>query len=948
MRRDLRFAISVVALLFLCGHAYGQFYSTGRSSGATPLSKIETKDYKLIFPSTYTRSALHAVSFLDTIRPYISIGIGVAPRRVPIIMRTANVVSNGYVTWAPRRQELVMMPPASSYALVWDKQLLTHEWRHVTQITALNHGLTRIASWLLGEAGYSLGLAVMSNWQLEGDATIAETQLAEFGRALQPDFTVGYRTLFEAGYCDFRLIDRWIGSSFRLPYPDIYKYGYQVMSQAQENMGEDSWGEILRYSGRWPILIFPDAVWLKRHYGTSYAKIARKRFALLDSLWAPYAKVSENFEDITTPLPKNYTTYQWPIKVKGGVVAAKTDWNKPTRLVSLKATGTTGDERLIKYIGSISSPLIAQDSVLYWTEYRTHPIYEQESFSMICSLDLRSKSVRNFDRTGRHYFVAPLGPRGFATVSYDPQMKAFIQFFDRDFVKTSCYFFPERDISLHGLAFDSLTRTLAFIGLNEQGMWIGTIDSTGTQRALTKNSVVTVSDLRADDGRLYFSSIASGKNEVHCIDLLSGDERQLSTSKFASAAPVHAARDTVFMVTDRVAGQMVARLVVDPDTAQRVAWSRLPRDLFSSPARLKWRAPAVDTIYERDTLAHSKTQVKPYRRFPHMFNVHSWAPISFDGDYLMEDRSMRLALGATVFLQSDLSDLEGFATYGWANERNWLKGHFVYKGLPLTISLDAEYGGGDQSIYGNVNVAEPELYFSAGATLSLPLNLSSGNSMRLFQPTFSVHYANALLWDYGQKKYDLGYAHYQASLWWSSARRMAYRSLVPRLGYALRLNAAGAFDRRFSTLWSIWARGYFPGVAPNHAITLKAGAQYQKLADLNFTSKVITPRGAIDNQATTRYWAATFDYAAPIAYPDWGIDGVIFLRRIWAGVFSDFSMGSYVQPDRMIDDRWMYSYGVNIGVDFTLFRTFNQGFQLVFAQPRDQKFYVGFSYAMNF
>ncbi|MEG0033924.1 MAG: hypothetical protein RR689_06415, partial [Mucinivorans sp.] len=59
----------------LTSQSFGQFYSTGRSSGATPLLQIKTDHYQLVFPRSYTQPAVRLSKFLDTIRPYISTGI---------------------------------------------------------------------------------------------------------------------------------------------------------------------------------------------------------------------------------------------------------------------------------------------------------------------------------------------------------------------------------------------------------------------------------------------------------------------------------------------------------------------------------------------------------------------------------------------------------------------------------------------------------------------------------------------------------------------------------------------------------------------------------------------------------------------------------------------------------------------------------------------------------
>lgn len=945
----LRRGFFVVLLLILCvGRLSAQFYTTGRSSGGVELSQIKTADYQLIFPTTYKPSALRLSAFLDTIRPYISIGIGVEPRRLPIILKTDNISSNGYVTWAPRREELVMMPPASTYALSWSKQLSIHEWRHVTQISALNHGLTKIASWILGEAGYALGLVVLSNWQLEGDATLAETQLAEYGRGLQPEFTVGYRALFASGRKSFKNIDPWVCGSYRYPYPDIYKYGYQVMSGVNEILGTDSWGEILKYSGRWPIFIFPDAVWLKHNHKTSYAKMARRIFAELDSLWAPYALENENFVDITQPLPRDYITYQWPMAVGGGVVALKTDWSRPTRLVSL----ADSTERLLSYVGSVSSMPSTADSVIYWSEYKPHPIYEQENFSVIRSFDMRTGKDKVYERWARHFFVTPMGERGFAAVSYDSLMKAYIQFFDRNFQPSTRFTFSQAEISLHGLAYDSTGDRLIFIALDDRGMWIGSLKDR-VQSQITRPSVVTVSDLSVDKGKIYFSSIESGKNEIHTIDLNSLIERQLTFSRFGSSAPVSLGGDTLVLATNRAQGVMLAKAIVDQDTARRVEWTRLPQNKLN-PKRQKWNTPAVDTIAIAIEESSSSTEqpLKRYRRFGHLFNLHSWAPLSFDADYLMANRPMQIALGATAFFQSTLSDMVGFATYGYVNNSHWVKGHFSYKSLPVNISISAEYGGGDQSVYGGSQSGErPQIepYFAGNLSFSLPLNFSGSHSLRLLQPTLNFSYNNSRLWSNVRDKFDTGYVGYEASLWWSSSRRTALRSITPRLGYAVRANVVGAFDTRFATLYSLWARGYLPGVAPSHSVTLHLAAQYQRLSDLNFSSKVITPRGFYDSTPTTKYGGASIEYTAPLCYPDWGILGAIYFKRLWISAFGDLAGGQYVtRYPSVLENRYSYSYGLNLGIDFMIFRTFAQNIKLTFAAPRDQSFFFGFAYAMNF
>lgn len=934
----------------------------GRSSPSVPLSQIKTREYRLIFPVDYTEQAMRTGWLLDSVRPYISTGIGSPPKSLSIIMRTDNVLSNGFVTWAPKREELIMMPPTDMYALSWSKQLAIHEWRHVTQISALNHGLTKVFSWLLGETAYGLGLFPLGQWVLEGDATLAETQFAEYGRGLQPDFTVGYRALFADGRRSFRYMDPWVCGSYNRPYPSIYHFGYQVTSWADTNLGSDYMGSVLRYTGTWPIFIFSPDIRLKRKYKTTFHHIAQKAFAELDSLWKPYAEVDENFEVITSPLKRNYSKYQYPMALGGGGIAAfKSDWNRAQRLVVLDTAARC--ERRLSYVGQLTSRPLQRGSTIYWTEYKPHPSYEQENFSLIRSFDLQTGKRAAYERWGRHFFVTPAADSGFAAVSYDQQMRAYIQFFDSTFTQTRRHQFAEREISLNGLAYDTTTKMLAYIALSEGGMWIGAIDGEGRERKITRPSVVSISDLTAADGWLYFSSIESGKNEAHSIEISSHKEHQLTYSRFGTIAPSGAGGaggDTILAVTQRVDGEMIVRVVVDRDTSRRIGWSRLPQNKLN-PARRQWDVPKLDSIIVSDTTAAREMaakghRVKKYHRMSQFFNLHSWVPLSIDPTNLLNiapERNFSFPLGVTAMIQSPLSDFDGYATYGYINERSLVKGAFSYRGLPVAIGIQAEYGGGDRLVYGGlVELPAPAAtpYFGASLTLSLPLNFSGFHSSRRLVAALTTQYSNSLLWSDLRGEYDMGgYVYYDAAVEWSSSRLRAYRALTSRLGYTVQVGVRGAFDGRFSTMYRLSALGYLPGIAATHSIALRAAGQYQASKYLNFTSKVLVPRGYTDNSTTTLYGAASVEYFAPIAYPDWGWDGVLFLKRIWGSAFFDGSGGDYTMGETRTERRYAYSYGVNVGLDFTLIRAYDQSIKLTFAQPSGgQKFFFGFGYSIGF
>lgn len=955
-------AIALLVLLCAVSHtSLAQFYDTGRGRTSTRWMQIDSSDYKVVFPRGYDTPAQSVSRLMDTIRPYINYGMSsVSPHKVPVVLQTQSVYSNGYVTWAPFRQEMTMTPPLDTYAQQWKRQLTVHEWRHVVQLSSLRNGLTKVASWFLGQGGAALGLLVVSRWILEGDATMAETQFAEYGRGKQPDFTVEYRALLADGVDDFRDMDRWICGSYRFHYPDYYKFGYQVMSAADTYFGSDYFGSMMDYCGRWPVLVFPTTVFLKRNYGVKYKDIAVRAFGHLDSLWTPLAQVDENFEHITPSDIYNYTNYSDPLAVEGRLVALRRTQDRYNQFVDLESG------EVLRTVGVVSSPAVSVGSRVYYTEYRPHPIFEQVSYSVIREFDVLSGGgVRSHHKWSNNWVVTPMGDAGFATISMDSLSSSVINLYDGDFGYLRTIGFGQYgDFSLHGLAYDSVSGMLCFLALDRRGMWLGGVGvESGDVVEFTRPNVVSLRDLTASGGRLYYSSIQSGKNEVHSFDLkggmggVGGVERRLTDSRFGSGMPV-VVGDTLFFTTYTSGGWMLAKqeLGVEP-VEDSIPWSRLPLDILN-PGWREWDVPKVDTIELQATAGQGgHPEAVSAEKYRSEFPVHTWAPVSVDSDILTLDRMPVLAFGASAFFQSTLSTYSGMATYGWLNNSHWVKGVLNYSKLPVQFTISGEYGGGSRLVYGRPTETTSsgqgfgKQYCGGSLTASLPLYFSHNGFSQLFQPSVSLSYSNTMVLNPQTQNYTNALGQYNAQLWWSSNRYMATRNLLPRYGYALRFNIAGAMNKSFATQYMLFARGYFPGFFPSHSVSMRVGLQTQRVRSYNFSSKALYLTAVSDNYATQNYGAAMMDYSFPVFYPDWGWDGIVYFNRVSATLFGGYSRGEYVRfaDGGVRDDLWLSNstYGVSVDVDMLLISSFSPSLKLTFAMPNGSPYFgVGFNFAL--
>lgn len=962
INKALRLFVAIICCLMSYVPAQAQFYYTGRGPASLKWEQIKAPDYQLLYPKGFRPTALGVAAFMDTISPYIAYNFPDPVKRIPIILRTENMRSNGYVTWAPKHGELITAPPTSGFAVPWLKQLSVHEWRHVVQMSNMKHGLTKIATWVLGEAGISVGLLAVSSWLLEGDATLAETQFSEFGRGKQPSFSIEYRALAAKGQLTGMRLDKLICGSYKTMIPDIYKFGYQVTTAGETYHSPTLWGDIIKYSGKWPIFVVPDHFYLKKHFNTDIRQLTRRTFKELDQYWAQ-SLIPNNYNLLTQPT-KHYTTYKYPIADPttsgSSVIAVKSQFYSPTKFVRFDPR--SGTEKRIRFTGMMSSRPITKGNTMYWTEYKAHPIWEQSGFSQIKTMNLLTGRTKSEKRWGRNFYVTPLGDNLIAYSLLDDQSTNHLVLSDSCFRSVAEYRFGEAT-EIQGLASDADGDELFFLALDHSGVWIGGIEikhdgekgcSFGAIRTIRKPSVVSMANLSSSGDRLYFESIASGKDEVHTIDTRTLREDRITGSTFGAFMPSVADGDSTLWMTSYTSGGYMLARTKATKSVEQISWSRLPKDLLNPP-RYQWKVPKIDSIRITPNAPTDHTQ-KRYSKAGRWFNVHSWAPVAFDGDFIDMRTDLLISFGLTAFFQSTMGDMRGFFTYSPTHKGNWMKGRFTYTGLPVQINFMGEYGGGNQGVYlsrdgvgsnPTIQLTKPlSKYVAVGVGASMPLDFSGGAWYRTLNPSFQYTYTNDRLYS-TDTSYTTGLHHYVASIYWGQNMAMAYQNLRPKYGYSVRATVLSGFNKGFGLTSSLSASCYLPGVWRNHSLYLQTLFSYQSDERYQSSTKLITLKGVYNPRAAKGYIAAVAQYALPLAYPDWGWDGKLYIKRIWMNLYGGYTRGEYFKYGGGFDTLRHNSLAVDATVDFNLFRAFDLSLTFTVAKPSNIRgvwFGVGFNF----
>ena len=1002
MRRGIRHIVIAIVALLGAYSASAQYYSWGADPTYMQWRKLKGDKIDVVYPDTARTLGYKMMYYARAVQPSIDFGYRHGPMKIPFIIHPENFSSNGMVMWLPKRVEILSSPAVNGYSMPWLKQLAAHEYRHAVQYNNLNRGFVRVFSYILGQQSSTIGLLFMPLWGLEGDATLSETQMSSFGRALQPSFTMHYRAI--GNPMKERGFNKWFCGSYREYIPDHYQLGYQITAYANTKYNENIWDKIVHYAVRNPYVFATTYVAMKRYYGTSTTKLLRETFADLNDYWNSLPYQPNSSTQLSAEVKNGYTKHRYPQYIDSEMVLSLCETlDKPDAFVLTDSK--SGARKHIAYTGVVSTrPSEVVGGRVWWTEYRRSALFAERINSKLCYMDLEHGRTRTLNRMQKVLYPTPISEQELAWVEYFPNGEYNIvrgnpqPRHKEEYLRVTI----PSDIEIHGLAYDNYTKALYFIATDDSGMWLGRVGKNREIEHITQGAYITLSDLRAKDGVLYFGSIQSGKDEVHCYDLRTSTEYRISASTYGSFSPMPAERNNVLMTTYDRYGYHVAEQTVKRDTLQKIAYSKLPKNLVN-PQRKQWNTVNLDTVRfigvdsmmlqaqagEKDKRNNKPLRDKRFNGAAHLFNIHSWAPVSYDPFALSEEGALDFNLGATIMSQNILSTASGFLTWGWnAQEGSVFKGSFRYYGLGVNLSINATYGGTQQlySAYtylynplsekyqavlpgGKEEYATnpitgkeelvlnevPELgkYYNVGMMASLPLYFQSGYHTRFVQVTAGYNYSNGLVAKVDRLAVEIGKGtvnniakigykegvHLLQFGWgYQDQVRLAHKDFLPKWGQIISLNyALNPADKNFGHLVSVYGKGYFPGVAKHHSLSLAAVYQTSlkgfdredALSNLAFHSGRLVPRGFYLSEIENRHYVATsVNYALPIWYPDLGCN-VIQFKRVRLNLGFDYASFDSKQPYIDSNDgsfitkvqrKHLFSYGGDLSIDFNLFR----------------------------
>jgi hypothetical protein len=183
---------------------------------------------------------------------------------------------------------------------------------------------------------------------------------------------------------------------------------------------------------------------------------------------------------------------------------------------------------------------------------------------------------------------------------------------------------------------------------------------------------------------------------------------------------------------------------------------------------------------------------------------------------------------------------------------------------------------------------------------------------------------------------------------------MAHRDIRPRYGFYLYTGEVSSPGTNNLIGNSLFARTslYLPGLFSNHSLLLRGQFENQNLKQYLRSSRVTLPRG-FNLFRVEKIMVGNIDYAFPVAYPDIPLGPILYLKRIFANVFSDNARVNTFEINQennwILVEKTIRSAGIEITADIHLLRTpylFRVGYQSGI-KLTDKSYFHNFTFALD-
>jgi len=899
----LKLSILVVALYSVFSLQAQNF---GGFSNTIKWKQIETPHVIVVFPAGMEFKANRVASNIEYLISKQQSKLDFKLRKINIVLNNEAIESNGFVSSVPYYSMYFLTPPQDANMLGtddWLDGLCTHEYHHVWQFNQMRSGLCDVAYCLFGDRGWGGYIdLIFPDWYFEGDAVRSETEYSDGGRGRLPYFSLTERAM-SLDSVKYKYIKVRNGS-YKDELPNHYQFGYNLLAYGQKRYGEDKWRKVVKRASNLSGILFPFSHALRKETGhgmRAFYDSMRVDFTKYTLEKAATRQVTKSTL-ITKHAKKIPNYYQSCYETDSTLLVLKNS-NKDL-LAFYRLNIKTGKESKLYDAGFLDNPWFSYaNGVLVWSEFRHHERWVNKGYSIVKRLNLRSKSKYGRDLTGKtNYFSPAISPDGseIAVVEFGSNQQCAIKTIDA--VKGTdtgsmltnlnfgdSIFASSPTFSEDGSNLIFILKKKAKLALFEYGF------KSAQLVQLTPYAATAITNPTVKGNRVYFSSALGGQDDIFYVDRSDKTLHRVTTSRVGAYYPALSPNGKQLVFSNYTLKGFDLQQLNLPESSQVVT-------IASESANTKFYASENYTKLDNmtDSVKTKFFEVSKYNRVSNALNIHSWGPTTDQYNVGVE------------FVSDNI--LNNFSMLGGV--------FYNYKNKFRYASASVFYGGLYPVLYGEyTKVFDPnnEFHIIEGGGI-LPFDFSTA----VYGKAFSIQlgYLSQHILSGDRDQFDFAGTHLLLN--YQNFKFTSKQQVAPRKGVALSFDWKNGLLNNFYSIPEVTFKSefYMPGLAKTHAIKFQLSEKTQT-ADGYFMDEMDYARGyERPDSSYSSYGKIGINYQLPLCYPEFGINGIFFLKRIRLNLFGDLGHATISHFDGNTSGQNFRSLGAELYFDVNWFNTY--------------------------
>ncbi|ADY52400.1 hypothetical protein Pedsa_1845 [Pseudopedobacter saltans DSM 12145] len=897
-------------------NVFAQFFNGSQNHPSVKFKQITQPGYQIIFPQDATEQAQKVANVLEHAIKDVSKSLGHSPRPISIILQIQTTEANGFVQMAPRRMELYTIPSQEFDFQDWLSSLVIHELRHVVQYDKL---VPNLGAPLFEELKLALFGVNLPAWFFEGDATITETLLTEAGRGRQPIFDQSLRTNLLSNR-KYSYSKNYLGSLKNIT-PNYYTLGYYMTAKLRYDYGKDILNSTLSRIGKFPLRPYNFSRSLKRNGAYTTTQLYTQTMQYLDSVWTveKHKRIPQKYNPLNPVSLRQPSNYLLPLEIsKDSILFLKTSLSEPNHIGILH----DNIEQKITSIGpQLENNFSYANGKITWDEYRQDERYGKRTYNEINIYNLHTKKHSTLTKRSKSFSPAlSKDGKNIAFVSVDDsgdfnlkEISLDQKITERAFPKFEGYILQTPSYSKDG-------KKVVVTGVNEKGKTILIYDKDKQlwTKLFEEERQLISRPIFALNGILYKAHY-TGVENIFYFDLEKKKKYQISNSEFgATNASLVNSEDEILFNDYQADGYNIVKAILKPYKEISAPDTTQYNPIFLD--RLKTQENTQNVF---ENIQYKTYPIKKYSELAHLFYFHSLTPIA-------ENLDNDARIGFNLVSDNKLNTLSSSIGYAYNSSigSNEFFSKISYKKYYPIFSVD--YTNEENLSYARLPVQGgykpvPFTWRESRTNFEVYVPffknwLNKGFSTGLRIGTSYIQKSDPSIRLIGYKKTLLFPMQYQLSLSYSTTK--AARDLAPKFGISILANYQNyPFDNKVNGEFIYLKSAIFlPGMYTNHSFQLRYSQQHSSGTFVYNTSiprargySHFSPIAKLEN-------TMLLDYKLPIAYPDWELGPIAYIKRLRGGLFSDF--------ENFNADKAFKSYGLSFGADMNLLRYYLPNFAL--------------------